>query len=305
MQLTVNEFVSSRQGETPALFSRTSGFRFFDSRGRLVHRVLPTGPRGFSAINVLSTGHQANHEESTRLALTFPLAGFAQVNIGGQSHRIVPGDAYVIAPSQRHSELRAGVRGTYESYTVLAPPSLTQRMRQESWRLRTNWHGAAAARHLFQLAFAMADMGRPMSAAAIGALEALIEDTFYGVIDDGADTYDAVSESRSAEVVHLATVYMREHFQLPISMTEVARSIGIGPRCMQLAFHERTGKSPKQVLAGIRLEALRQQLLTASPETTVASAAMAAGLFHLGRVGRAYFEVFGELPSETLLRKKA
>lgn len=303
MQMIVNEYASAHPDDAPALFSRTSDFRFFDARGRLVHQILPTGTKGYLAIHVTSTGHQASHEESQRLALTLPIAGFAKVDVGGKEHRVTHGDAILLSPSQRHSGLFPGLDSQYESFTVLAPPSLTTLMTQEDWRLRPAWNGAATAHQLFHLAYTMAESGRPMTRTAIDALEALIEDVFHDMLDIG-QAEAVTSSSRNDEIVQNAVHFMREHYQVAISMTQVAQHLDIGTRCMQLAFHDRLGKSPKRLLAEIRLDALRRQLLSPTPETTVTSAAMASGLFHLGRVSQAYSQMFGELPSETLTRMR-
>lgn len=305
MHVVVNEFVGSRPEDAPALFSRTNDFRFTGGRGRLVHRILPKGRRGFQAINVATTGHQASHLENDRLALTVPVGGYADVELGGRSRRVKPGDAIVLSPSQRFSRLSPQPQGNYESFTVLAPMLLTTMMEQEACRLVQDWNGSAVARQLFRLAFEMAQSDKPLSSNALNALEALIEDTFFDVMDATPAEWPDTSACRNEEIVRSATAYMHDHYQLPISMTEVARSAGVGPRCMQIAFHERLGKTPKQVLLHIRLDALRTSLLRPSPDSTVTSAVMSVGFFHLGRASGSYHERFGELPSETLMRSRS
>jgi AraC family transcriptional regulator, ethanolamine operon transcriptional activator len=65
------------------------------------------------------------------------------------------------------------------------------------------------------------------------------------------------------------------------------------------------GLSPKAYLKARRLNAVRRELLR--DETAVGNIfdrASSWGFWHMGQFGRDYKAMFGELPSETLKRKK-
>jgi len=65
------------------------------------------------------------------------------------------------------------------------------------------------------------------------------------------------------------------------------------------------GMTPVAHLTRIRLHRVRQELLAAAPgSTTVTAAALDWGFWRFGEFARDYKACFGELPSETLRRKR-
>lgn len=89
--------------------------------------------------------------------------------------------------------------------------------------------------------------------------------------------------------------------QRPWTIGALAAESGSSVRALQESFRRSMGISPMQYLSRVRLEHAHRQLLAADPEsTTVASVAHAWGFGHLGRFSGAYFDRFGEHPSETL-----
>jgi AraC family ethanolamine operon transcriptional activator len=75
----------------------------------------------------------------------------------------------------------------------------------------------------------------------------------------------------------------------------------IGARTLNTAFQEVTGESPMQFIKRRRLNAARHALSTGKAES-VKSTALDHGFWHLGRFAHEYRNLFGEGPSETLLR---
>ena len=59
------------------------------------------------------------------------------------------------------------------------------------------------------------------------------------------------------------------------------------------------GASPMQLLRNLRLDKIRQELLSASVDSNVSEVAMRWGYTHLGRFAAAYRKRFGEAPNET------
>jgi transcriptional regulator GlxA family with amidase domain len=59
-----------------------------------------------------------------------------------------------------------------------------------------------------------------------------------------------------------------------------------------------------EALARRRLEAARDALRVASPQTTVTQVAADCGFFHFGRFAFHYRRAFGETPSATLARAR-
>lgn len=102
-----------------------------------------------------------------------------------------------------------------------------------------------------------------------------------------------------------ARQYLVEHHSELISMTHVARHVGVSVRQLQYLFARRFGQTPSEFLHGVRL-AHAHELLTTSAELppelrpTVATVASAAGFTHLGRFAASYRQRYGRSPGMTL-----
>ena len=88
-------------------------------------------------------------------------------------------------------------------------------------------------------------------------------------------------------------------------MTDLCRAAAASERKLEYAFKEVLGLTPVAFLIRLRLHRARQSLLAAAPRsTTVAAEALNWGFWHFGEFSRAYKDCFGELPSETLRRRR-
>ena len=88
-------------------------------------------------------------------------------------------------------------------------------------------------------------------------------------------------------------------------VSDLCRATGVGERTLELAFKQTLGLTPVAYLARLRLHRVRDALQTPSRSAkTVSSIALDWGFWHFGEFSRAYRACFGELPSETLRRKR-
>jgi transcriptional regulator GlxA family with amidase domain len=95
--------------------------------------------------------------------------------------------------------------------------------------------------------------------------------------------------------------FLRENLSEPITVGELSRMVGVSERTLRAAFHDVLGLSPKRYAIRQRLQAAREALSAADPQTTtVTDVAMAYGFFELGRFAGRYRHAFGEAPSRTL-----
>jgi AraC-like DNA-binding protein len=78
---------------------------------------------------------------------------------------------------------------------------------------------------------------------------------------------------------------------------DMADVAGVGVRRLQAGFREYLNRSPHEVLADLRLERIRADLVDGAD--TVAEVANRWGITHLGRFAAAYRARYGEVPSET------
>lgn len=99
--------------------------------------------------------------------------------------------------------------------------------------------------------------------------------------------------------------YLHAHAHEPITVTMLAGTVGLSVRAVQQAFQRTLEISPMAYLQQIRLERVRDALLTATPGTiAVGDIARAWGFTHMGRFAGTYAHHFGEYPSDTLRRHR-
>lgn len=98
--------------------------------------------------------------------------------------------------------------------------------------------------------------------------------------------------------------WLEEHYEEPVTVTDMARALRISVRQLQYVFASHFGATPTEILRDIRLANARRLLnaMTSNTATTIAEAAYACGFSHLSRFSIAYRERFGESPSETVRR---
>lgn len=101
-----------------------------------------------------------------------------------------------------------------------------------------------------------------------------------------------------------ARKWLEDHYEEPVTVTDLAAAIGISVRHLQHVFGAHFGVTPTAMLRDIRLRqahrALRDPAATVYP--SIAAVAYRCGFSHLGRFSIAYRERFGESPSQTLRR---
>lgn len=304
--IVVDEFAGLSRADVPCLFSSTRDFRLHGAKGRLVHRKLPRGPKGYAVVAVASTGHEASFLEQDRVALTIPLAGKSEVQVAGRTFVTKPGEIFAIGPSERSSKLiPQSETGLYRSYTIIAPSRHADISNELKWSHRPNSRSYLQLKQSVEFAFDVFSEAPNISSRRLALVEALIEDAFLDALkpptDNGISEPDAY---RHDELVLAAQAYMEANFNESLTTRDIARAIGVGARTLQIAFRKRRRITPKKFLTEVRLRAMRSQLTCPEPLTTVTSAALECGFFHVGRCSYAYREQFGEAPYKTLQRAR-
>ena len=88
-------------------------------------------------------------------------------------------------------------------------------------------------------------------------------------------------------------------------MLDLSNATGVTTRALQILFKKEFGMTPKQYMLRKRLLEVRRQLLNRrSPALLITDVANAAGFWHMGQFAADYRKMFGELPTETLNRKR-
>lgn len=294
-------FEYCENGASPTLFSTTKGLEFRGPDGHLSHRILNPGPRGFRVVSVTSSGHSAGFVEAERTAITLPVQGHADVRVGKRDFSVWPGDMVALGPSERHSHLRRDEdTGVYESFTIITPPKWSYGLPEDALYRSPDPKRLKLA-ELLRFSFNYLSNPELVSDRTVLLHEALVEDALVAALTNLDDEEShIVRHERYESLVRAVERYIDENYAEAISSTQLETAIEIPQKTLQRAFRARRGITIRSYLTRVRLDAMRRAL-EGNPETTsVTSAAVDAGLFHVGRASMAYRERFGELPSETL-----
>jgi len=111
--------------------------------------------------------------------------------------------------------------------------------------------------------------------------------------------------TRGAEAtVARACEFIEAHLTSPITLTHLEKVTGLGHRALQLAFQARLQCSPLEWVLRRRLERARFALLSGAEGESVREVARRHGFLQAGHFARLYRREFGELPSQTLARRR-
>ncbi len=106
-----------------------------------------------------------------------------------------------------------------------------------------------------------------------------------------------------AEIVRRSEVALSASPDQMLGLSDLCQAAGVGVTRLSECFHEIYGVSPGQYLKQARLTNVRQWLLDEEDRPrSVKLAARTYGFRNNGRFAKYYFEMFGEMPSETLAR---
>jgi len=99
--------------------------------------------------------------------------------------------------------------------------------------------------------------------------------------------------------------YMAEYPNEPVTVSQLCKITKVSIRTLQYAFLEHYGVTPKTYLKNFRLNSVRRELWKSDSDfTKVNDVASLWGFWHMGAFAANYRKLFGELPSDTLQRKK-
>jgi AraC family ethanolamine operon transcriptional activator len=115
---------------------------------------------------------------------------------------------------------------------------------------------------------------------------------------------DQVLQSQT-RVVKAAEDHALSHAEDQVHVTDLCRAAAVSERTLEYAFKRVMGLTPVAYLIRLRLHRARQALLAATQgSSTVSAVALDWGFWHFGEFSRAYKACFGELPSDTLRRRR-
>lgn len=133
---------------------------------------------------------------------------------------------------------------------------------------------------------------------AISNLMGGVEECF-ATLNLGRTESEAVSRG---ELVHKAVLHVHQS-GVATSAWGMAQAVGVSQKALELAFREVMDTTPGRYLMLTRLNGAHHALAYADrANTKVIDIALGFGFTHMGRFAKAYKDLFGELPSQTLER---
>ena len=137
-------------------------------------------------------------------------------------------------------------------------------------------------------------------------LESRLLDGFLGMLRAGSGVGAPNVTSRTAGAVsHLrrAREFIREFNKGPLQPDDLSAELRMSRRGLELMFRKSLGIGPGAFIRQQRLHGVRRDLLVSNPmSSTVKQLAIEWGFLHMGHFSRNYRDLFGENPSETLMR---
>lgn len=104
-------------------------------------------------------------------------------------------------------------------------------------------------------------------------------------------------------ILRRAEDFMRMHLHRNVYMQEICHTVGVSERTLRYAFDDLLGISPNRYLSMLRLCTANRSLSASDASRhSVKSIALNCGLWDLSKFAGKYRRIFGELPSDTLLR---
>jgi len=102
--------------------------------------------------------------------------------------------------------------------------------------------------------------------------------------------------------VHIIEKHIIDHMKEVLTLDILAEIACVSKRALQKDFKRYRRYSPMGLLLNKRMEAVYQDLLSPTKNTTVTSAVHKSGIKSMGRFSSRYKDYFGESPSDTLAR---
>ena len=110
-------------------------------------------------------------------------------------------------------------------------------------------------------------------------------------------------DEKSRNLLKKSRELLHDNLQYNLKINDIVTELGISQRGLEYLFRKNLGISPKNYLQLIRLHAAHDDLLKADPgQTKVSDIAVKYAFFHMSHFAAEYKKLFGETPSQTLMK---
>jgi AraC-like DNA-binding protein len=299
------------------MFAESLRLLIHGENGSVTTELLTIGQGGPTIGRVASTGHEIDLREADNITFLLPMAGRLDIEVAGRTYAVPSRQLTAFRPADRRTRAIPSPATRFRAATIQVPLAKMQALALAAGSATDHafaQDGIAltgdVGRHLSRsLPFLADDLllrpQRDLQPKVALAIRQLIDDQLAEMIETKVAQPAWRSILPAFHRVRQAEELMYALSDEPISMLEIARTLGVGLRSLQLAFHHvHDGQSPRDILTRIRLEKARHRLLAANENAQVTTVALDSGFFHLSRFAQAYARTFGERPSETLARRR-
>ncbi len=303
--------------KTSIMFDDSRLLRVHGPSGSLNTELLKLDDAGTTVGRVISSGHEIELKDSNTVTILMPIAGRLDIRITDKEYMAHPGRFLVVRPSERLTRATPIIRAKFKATTLQIAVARLQKLADacglppekafatDAGEL-TGSAGKYLARQLPQLSEDLfARPGQAVPKKVLTVLATLIDEQICYMLGDIVESSTSKNVVPAFHRVRQAEDLMHARSDEPLSMLDVAQSLGVSLRSLQLAFNEVYDLGPRDILNRIRLDKARQRLLAADADGQVTTVALDCGFFHLSRFAQAYARAYGERPSETLARRRA
>ena len=114
------------------------------------------------------------------------------------------------------------------------------------------------------------------------------------------------SNTRAIQIFRRARDYIHHRLADGISIVTLCRQMGVSRRSLECVFQSVVGMGPGSYVRVLQLNRIRRDLMSeGSDKVSIGVIAARHGIWHWSRFSRYYRVLFGELPSQTRVRRKA
>lgn len=259
--------------------------------------------------------HQRGNPWRDSLALAVPLAmdgdGHAQglpmtadmiyaLDARARELDLVAPKPFDVAAVAMHADTMAGFCREVEGIELA---DLTQ----GDWLIRCSPECMARLRQYLCTTFEVLQSGQmPLAEPAIRRhLRDGVLTNLFATLSCGLNSADTDSSASQRRVVDRARGYLLSSPDESVTIAELCRAIGVSRRKLQYCFQESIGCTPLHYLRALRLNRVRRDLKRDDASgDSVQDIAARWGFWHLSHFAADYRHMFGELPSETLRRRR-
>lgn len=172
--------------------------------------------------------------------------------------------------------------------------------------LRSDDRGALALRDLALHVARHVDPAAPaLPPAMLRELQQALTVSFLSVARHNySSQLDRDAPDTAPDYVRVAEEFIEASWNKAITIVDLAAVTNVGVRSLFKAFQKHRGYSPMAFAKAVRLDKAREMLQSGAPSRSVTSVAFACGFVNLGHFANDYRRRHGELPSETMARRR-